>query len=107
MNIQHFRKLHRMIAPIVILPLLFTVSTGVIYRIAKSWFGVSRDQIHILMSIHEGEYLGQTLEPIYVLLNGLGLLWMLVTGGGMLVHQLKQTLQKVITLKAEIKVAKK
>jgi hypothetical protein len=68
---------------------------------------VSRDQIHILMSIHEGEYLGQTLEPIYVLLNGIGLLWMLVTGGGMLVHQLKQTLQKVITLNTEIKASKK
>lgn len=35
------------------------------------------------MVIHEGEYLGQTLEPIYVLLNGLGALWMLVTGAAM------------------------
>ena len=32
------------------------------------------------MVIHEGEYLGKQLEPIYVLLNGLGLLFMLITG---------------------------
>jgi hypothetical protein len=77
MIIQHFRRLHRIMAAIAMLPLLVTVFTGVIYRLAKSWFGLSRDQVHLLMSIHEGEYFGQTLEPIYVLLNGIGLLWML------------------------------
>lgn len=35
------------------------------------------------MVIHEGEYFGQVLEPCYVLLNGLGLLWMLITGSAM------------------------
>ena len=79
-----FRKLHMTIAPIVILPLLITVSTGVVYRISKDWFGMSRDQVHFLMVIHEGEYFGHALEPVYVLLNGLGLLWMLFTGGVML-----------------------
>lgn len=83
MDIHQFRKFHRTVAPIVLLPLFITVSTGVIYRLGKSWFGFSRDQAHILMVIHEGEYLGQTLEPIYVLLNGLGLLWMLITGSVM------------------------
>ena len=43
-----------------------------------------RDQVHWLMVVHEGEWLGQAGEPIYVLLNGLGLLWMLVSGGLML-----------------------
>lgn len=84
MKKQLLRKLHLTIAPLVILPLLITVSTGVIYRISKDWFGLSRDQVHFLMVLHEGEYLGKTLEPIYVLLNGLGLLWMLFTGGAML-----------------------
>ncbi|MGA1602816.1 MAG: PepSY domain-containing protein [Prochlorothrix sp.] len=68
------------LAPIVMLPLVVTVFTGVLYRIGKDWFGWTRDQAHILMVIHEGEYWGDTLEPIYVLLNGLGLLWMLGTG---------------------------
>jgi len=86
-----FRKWHRNLAPVVLLPLLLTVSTGVIYRLAKDWFGLSRDQVHFLMSIHEGEYLGDTLKPFYVLFNGLGLLWMLVTGGVMLWQNLQRS----------------
>jgi hypothetical protein len=80
------------VALIAVLPLLVTVFTGVVYRLAKSWFGLSRDQVHLLMSIHEGESFGQMLEPVYVLLNGIGLLWMLVKGGAMLVHYWKRTL---------------
>jgi hypothetical protein len=87
---QSFRKWHRTIAPIVLLPLFVTVSTGVAYRIAKDWFGLSRDRVHFLMSLHEGEYLGHTLEPVYVLLNGLGLLWMLGTGGAILFQHFKK-----------------
>jgi hypothetical protein len=84
-----FRKWHRTLAPIVLLPLLVTVSTGVIYRISKDWLGLSREQVHFLMRFHEGEYLGHQLEPAYVLLNGLGLLWMLGTGGAILLQSLK------------------
>lgn len=96
---QHLRKWHRTLAPIVLLPLFVTVATGVSYRLGKSWLGLSRDQVHLLMSIHEGEYLGQTLEPLYVLLNGLGLLWMLVTGTIMVFQQIKplKKLQSGIT----------
>lgn len=78
-------------APIVLLPLFITVFTGVAYRLGKSWLGLSRDQVHFLMVIHEGEYLGQTLEPIYVLLNGLGLLWMLITGLTMTFQNIKRS----------------
>jgi DMSO/TMAO reductase YedYZ heme-binding membrane subunit len=81
MDTRQFRKLHQTVAPIVLLPLLITVTTGVVYRLGKSWFGLSKEQAHVLMVIHEAEYLGHTLEPFYVLLNGLGLLWMLITGG--------------------------
>ena len=87
---QQIRKWHRTIAPIVLLPLLVTVTTGVVYRLGKNWFGLSRDQVHFLMSIHEGEYLGQTLEPLYVLFNGLGLFWMLATGGIMVFQSFKK-----------------
>ena len=84
------RQLHRNIAPIVFLPLFITVLTGVSYRISKDWFGLSRDQVHFLMVIHEGEYFGKFFEPIYVLLNGLGLLWMLFTGGAILINSWKK-----------------
>ena len=80
MKSQKFREFHRNFAPIILLPLFITVLTGMSYRIGKSWFGLSRDQVHFLMVIHEGEYLGKILEPFYVLLNGLGVLWMLITG---------------------------
>ncbi len=81
------RKLHRTIAPIVLLPLIITVTTGMTYRIGKDWFGWTRDQAHILMVIHEGEYFGDQGKSIYVLLNGLGLIVMLATGATMLLNQ--------------------
>ncbi len=91
MKLNQIRKCHRTLAPIVMLPLMMTVSTGVIYRLSKDWFGLSRDQVHFLMTIHEGEYLGHTLEPFYVLFNGLGVVWMLVTGGIMVFQNLKRS----------------
>ncbi|ERN40565.1 hypothetical protein KR51_00031130 [Rubidibacter lacunae KORDI 51-2] len=84
MSRMTFRQLHRKVAPIVMLPLFVTVLTGVSYRISKDWFGLGRDRVHFLMTIHEGEYFGKTLEPVYVLLNGLGVLFMLATGMAML-----------------------
>ncbi len=93
MKLNQIRKWHSTLAPIVMLPLMITVSTGVTYRLSKDWFGLSRDQVHFLMSIHEGEYLGHTLEPFYVLLNGLGVVWMLVTGGIMVFQNLKRSLK--------------
>lgn len=76
----NFRKLHRKTAPILFLPLLLTALTGIAYRIARSWFGVSDSVGDFFMTIHEGRFLGQGLVPIYVLLVGLGLLGMIVTG---------------------------
>ena len=39
------RELHRRLAPLVVLPLLITVCSGVSYRLARDWFGASRDQV--------------------------------------------------------------
>ena len=64
------RELHRRVAPFVLLPLLVTACSGVGYRLARDWFGFHRDQVHWLMMIHEGEWLGSALEPVFVLLNG-------------------------------------
>ena len=81
------RALHRRFAPLVVLPLLVTVTTGVTYRLARDWFGVDKDNVHWLMTVHEGEWLGPTLEPVVVLLNALGLLWMLISGAGLLIER--------------------
>jgi hypothetical protein len=78
------RQAHGAVAPLVLLPLAITVFTGTSYRLLRDWGGLGRDQAHWLMVLHEGEWLGHAAEPFYVLLNGLGLLWMLITGGVML-----------------------
>ncbi|WP_017720144.1 hypothetical protein [Kamptonema formosum] len=76
----NFRKLHRQIAPILFLPLFITAITGIAYRLGKSWFGMSPDVAEIFMVIHQGEFLGSQLKPVYVLLNGVGLVGLAVTG---------------------------
>jgi hypothetical protein len=88
------RRLHAALAPLVLLPLLLTVSTGMAYRLLRDWAGLGRDQAHVLMTLHEGEWLrplvGPAGETLYVLLNGLGVLWMLLTGASMLWQRLKR-----------------
>ena len=81
------RELHQRIAPFVLLPLFVTVCSGVGYRLARDWFGASREQVHWLMTLHEGEWLGLTLEPVVVLMNAFGLLWMLITGLALLIER--------------------
>ena len=81
MNIfSNSRQFHKTLAPWVFLPLFLSAFTGLFYRVAKDLLGYSRDEVHWLMSLHEGEWLGDYGELIYVFLNSLGLLWMLVTG---------------------------
>ena len=78
--ITNSRQFHKAMAPWIFLPLFISAITGLFYRISKDLLGYSRDEVHWLMSLHEGEWLGKNGELIYVFLNCLGLLWMLVTG---------------------------
>ena len=78
------RRWHAAAAPFVLAPLLLTVCSGMAYRLLTDWGGLGRDQVHWLMALHEGEWLGPAAEPLVVLLNGLGLLWMLGSGALML-----------------------
>jgi uncharacterized iron-regulated membrane protein len=76
----NWRWIHRILAPIAFLPLLASALTGIAYRLGKAWFGLSSEQTAILMRIHQGSYLGSTLKPVYVLLVGVGLIGLLITG---------------------------
>tara|TARA_A100001035_G_scaffold214160_1_gene173916 strand:+ start:169 stop:477 length:309 start_codon:yes stop_codon:yes gene_type:complete len=78
--ISNSRQFHKALAPWVFLPLFISTLTGLFYRVSKDLLGFSRDEVHWLMSLHEGEWLGKNGELIYVFLNSLGLLWMLITG---------------------------
>jgi hypothetical protein len=73
-------KLHRSIAPVVVLPLLLTAITGVIYQITD----LSGHEARWLLGLHKGNFGALKLEAIYPFLNGLGLLAMLATGTAML-----------------------
>ncbi|OIP75836.1 MAG: hypothetical protein AUK48_06680 [Oscillatoriales cyanobacterium CG2_30_44_21] len=77
---MNWRKIHRFIAPILVLPLLLTTITGVIYRVGRSWFGMSKDLGKVLLDIHQGSFLGSDLRTFYVFLDGLGLIGLIVTG---------------------------
>ena len=72
------RKYHRIIAPIIALPLVITVLTGMLVTITEEWsinLGLTRSTI---LSIHNGEIFH--LQAIYPILNGLGLIVLVVTG---------------------------
>ncbi len=73
-----FRKYHRVIALIISMPILLTTITGIIVTFIREWglnIGVSS---RWLLNIHTGEIFH--LEGVYPILNGVGLLGLLVTG---------------------------
>ena len=75
--LRTFRKYHRTLALIACLPLIVTVISGVGYTIMGEWF--HQDEIGgFLLSLHTFEIIH--LEKIYPLLNGIGLIGLLVTG---------------------------
>ncbi len=75
-----FRQLHRQLAPILFLPLLVTALSGMGYRLGRNWFNLPKEKVHFLLDIHQGTYWGEQLMPIYILLEGLALIFMVVTG---------------------------
>jgi hypothetical protein len=71
-----FRQYHRWLATIICLPLAATVITGMFASLPPALqLGLGRSAF---LKVHTGEILH--LEKIYPLLNGLGVLGLLVTG---------------------------
>ncbi|MBD1912026.1 MULTISPECIES: PepSY-associated TM helix domain-containing protein [unclassified Leptolyngbya] len=81
---MNLRKLHRQAAPLVFFPLLLAALTGVAYRIGSNLLDIPDNVANIFMVLHQGEFLGEPLMPVYVLLMGLGLVGMIITGLSML-----------------------
>lgn len=81
-NFQRYhRKYHRFIAAIALLPLTLTVISGMLVTLVEEW-NMPFFKRGLLMDIHTGEVFH--LESVYPLLNGLGLLALLMTGVSML-----------------------
>jgi len=73
-----FRKYHRAIALINAIPIFLTVLTGMAATVIREWglnLGLSASW---LIKLHTGEVFH--LEAIYPILNGVGLIGLLVTG---------------------------
>ena len=58
--------------------------TGIGYRLGRSWLGWSDDGTKLLMSLHQGSWLGPKWRALYVLFVGLGLLYLLGSAAPML-----------------------
>lgn len=72
------RKYHRTLALLLCLPLALTVVTGMATTLVGEWslgLGLSR---RFLLKLHTGEL--WHLQAVYPLLNGLGLMGLLLTG---------------------------
>ncbi len=74
------RLWHRVLGGILLLPLAATAITGIIFQAGHSWFAISEDTSELLMNIHEGAWLGKNHKVWYVLVTGLGLLALGVSG---------------------------
>ena len=73
-----FRKYHRILAIIIALPLTLTVLTGMFTTVVKEWPINTEISARLLLKVHTGEIFN--LQAIYPILNGLGIIGLLVTG---------------------------
>ncbi len=77
MNVSRlFRKYHRWLAIVCALPLLLTVLTRMLFPITKAFD--RRQLVGFLIHLHTLETFG--LESFFPIINGFGLLGLLVTG---------------------------
>lgn len=68
------RTRHRVLGAVLLLPLAATTITGVLYKTGQAWFGISEETADLLMTIHEGAWLGRHLKVYYSVVIGCGLL---------------------------------
>jgi hypothetical protein len=72
-----FRKHHRLIATLFCLPLLFTALTGISIAITDEWLH-QEELAALLINVHSFKIFG--LSAILPVVNGLGLIGLVVTG---------------------------
>ncbi|WP_315785550.1 peptidase [Fischerella sp. JS2] len=73
-----FRKYHRTLALIIALPLILTALTGMLTTVIREWPVNTGLSSSLILSIHTGEIFH--LQAIYPMLNGLGIIGLVVTG---------------------------
>lgn len=73
-----FRRVHRLIAPVMLLPILLTLVTGSLYQMVD--LGGRGGDFDWLLHLHKGDFGIINIGKIYPFLNALGLLVLAVTG---------------------------
>jgi hypothetical protein len=73
-----FRKYHRWLAPILCLPIAMTTLTGMAITITEDWHWNLGLPPSLLLNLHTGALFH--LQAIYPILNGLGIMGLLLTG---------------------------
>ena len=76
---QKIRLGHRILGAILLLPLVASAITGIAYRTGEVC-DLPEEMLDLLMSIHQGGWLGRNIKPYYSLVLGLGLLTMTASG---------------------------
>jgi hypothetical protein len=85
------RRNHRILAIAFSLPLLLSSVTGIAYQAGAKWFAADQATLKLLMSLHQGTWLGPTWRPFYILFLGLGLIGLCLTGMRMVFRKKPRT----------------
>lgn len=79
------RHWHRIAGLGLMIPLAASAITGIGFRVSQAWFGWTKEQAQLLLDIHQGTLLfGRDYRAYYVIVIGLGLLGLTMTGARML-----------------------
>jgi hypothetical protein len=74
------RIFHRILGAVILLPLAASAVTGIGFKVGEEWLDLPKGTLDLLMVIHQGSWLGKTGRVFYVLVIGVGLLALTVTG---------------------------
>lgn len=77
-NVSRLRRFHRSLAPIMLLPILLTLTTGSLYQMLEILH--KDDGFGWLIAWHKGRFGPLNLEKIYPFLNAAGLLFLALSG---------------------------
>jgi uncharacterized iron-regulated membrane protein len=83
---KQIRQLHKFLAPIMVLPLLLSLTTGAIYQMFD--LAGQDETVKWLLALHKGHFGSLRLDGIYPFFNALGLLFLAVTGISMWLQSL-------------------
>lgn len=85
-RIKYFdhRLLHHYLSGLILIPLAVTAATGVLFHVGYYYLGLPEEVTDVLMMLHQGGFLGRDLRSVYVLLLGVGVAIMTLTGVNLL-----------------------